>query len=62
MVPVPKVKGNVAASPASKKANPAAAVKANVRRAADDPAEAQVPTGGRVKVKNGNVMKTNRRK
>jgi hypothetical protein len=62
MVPVPKATGNVAVPPASKKANPAAVVAPSVRRAADDPAKARVPAGGRVKVKNGNVMKTNRRK
>jgi hypothetical protein len=56
MVPVPKAMGNVAAPPASKKVNLAAVVKPVVRRAADDPAKARIPAGGRVKVTHGNVM------
>lgn len=62
MVPVAKVKVNVVAPLPSGRIDAGAAAEDSIRRAADDPAEAWVPAGGRVRAKNGNVMKTNRRK
>jgi hypothetical protein len=62
MVPVAKVKVNVVAPLPTERIDAGAAVEDSIRRAADDPAEAWVPASGRVRAKNGNVMKTNRRK
>jgi hypothetical protein len=62
MVPVLMVKGNVVEPRAPEKANAEAVVKSRIRRAADDPAKAWVPVSGRIRAKNGNGMKTNRRK
>jgi hypothetical protein len=62
MVPVLKAKGNVVEHPAPDRVNAGVAVEPRIRRAVDDPAEVWVPAGGRLKVKDGNVTKTNRRK
>jgi len=62
MVPALRVKGNVAAVSAADRIDAAAVMEPSNRRSADDPTEARVAAGGRVRVKKGNVMKTNKKR